>query len=404
MTMIRCLMLASLFATVGAACKSSATAPAKADAPPAPRVAPPSPLLPPAALPAAVSQRWRLSPLLGGLTQPVAIVALPTYKHGYLIVEKAGRLRLAFGESPQLVAAPVLDLSAEVSGGMEQGLLGVALHPRFADNHKLYVNFTDAKGTTKVWELTANRDATAVSLASKRELLSIEQPYENHNGGHLAFGPDGGLYVGMGDGGSAGDPQGHAQNPASLLGKLLRLDVDGPLAPPVIVARGLRNPWRFDFDPGRQTWFIADVGQNRYESIYAVPHPNLEGANFGWNIAEGRHCYLQPACDLAGFVAPITDYPHADGCSVSGGVVVKSGELPGHGFPTFFYADFCKPLLRSLAWDDKAARWDHYDWSGWLAAQAVVPANIVGFGRSSTGDLLIISLDGTIYQMTNPPR
>ncbi|MBK9070659.1 MAG: PQQ-dependent sugar dehydrogenase [Myxococcales bacterium] len=398
--MIRIVMIVGL---AGAACRSSSTEPARTAADATPVTVPqPPPLLAPEEPLASSIQTIHLVPLLGGLSQPVAVIALPTYKHGYLIVEKGGLLRLAVGESPRLAAKPVLDLTALVSKGTEQGLLGLALHPKFAKNRKLYVNFTDLEGATKVWELTANRDATAIDLASKRELLSIEQPYENHNGGHLVFGPEGDLYVGTGDGGAAGDPHGNAQNSASLLGKLLRLDVDGPIAAPAIVARGLRNPWRFDFDPGTQMWFIADVGQNRYESIYAVAHESLQGANFGWNIAEGRHCFLTPQCDLSGFVAPLTDYSHAEGCSVSGGVAFTSRYYPSHGggHPIFFYADFCKPLLRSLTWDSKWPRWHHLDWSGWLASQATVPANIVAFGKSSTGELLILSLDGTIYQMS----
>jgi glucose/arabinose dehydrogenase len=273
-----------------------------------------------------------LAVVAGGLQDPLEAQAPPGDPRLF-IVEQAGRIRVL--EGGRLLPTPFLDLTRQVSYGGERGLLGLAFHPAYARNGFFYVNYTDKKGDTRVERYHVSRDPGVADPASRTLVLEVDQPYSNHNGGCLRFGPDGMLYIGMGDGGSGGDPHGNGQNRQALLGKLLRLDVDHaqPYSIPAdnpyahgggrgeIWAFGLRNPWRFSFDPPSRLLVIADVGQNKWEEIDAVD-ARRAGLNYGWNRYEGTHCYLTP-CDPAGVTAPVIEYSHSDGCSVCGGYVYR---------------------------------------------------------------------------------
>jgi glucose/arabinose dehydrogenase len=272
-----------------------------------------------------------LRPLLDGLHRPVDVQVPPGSQGALVVVEQAGRLLWV---DPGRNAAQVLAVRVEAleAGGGEQGLLGLAFHPDFARNGRFFLNATERTDAGVATRVTSWRGPPGAAFAAgpftrERVLLEVPQPYANHNGGGLVFGPDGRLYVGMGDGGSAGDPEGHGQRSDSLLGKMLRLDVDaasdGP-APRSVFARGLRNPWRFSFDP-RGRLVVGDVGQNRFEEIDLVP----EGANLGWNVREGRVCFRpDDGCSDRGFLGPVHVYGREDGVSVTGGVVYQGNAIP----------------------------------------------------------------------------
>jgi len=219
-------------------------------------------------------------------------------------------------------------------------LLSIAFSPRYAGNGLAYVDYTDLDGNTHV----ARLDTRSGSL---RTILFVHQPFSNHNGGALAFGPDGMLYVGMGDGGSEGDPEGNGQNHASLLGKILRLDVAQPNPRPQMYAYGLRNPWRFSFDPATGDLWIGDVGQNRYEEVDHLRAGTRPGANLGWNAYEGRAVYKRQPIDRSRLVWPVAVYPHTEGCSITGGYVYRGSEVPAlRG--RYVYGDFCSGRIWSL--------------------------------------------------------
>jgi glucose/arabinose dehydrogenase len=272
-----------------------------------------------------------------GLDSPVDVAAIPgTAK--LAVVEKTGRILVLRDGRP--AQGPLLDLRGKVSQGSEQGLLSIAFSPRYATNRLAYVDYTDLDGNTHVAELDTHS-------GSLRTILVVHQPFANHNGGALAFGPDGMLYVGMGDGGSEGDPEGNGQNRASLLGKILRLDVGNRHPRPHMYAYGLRNPWRFSFDPATGDLWIGDVGQNRYEEVDQLPAGTPPGANLGWNAYEGRTAYERQPIDRSRLVRPVAVYPHTEGCSITGGYVYRGSELPAlRG--RYVYGDFCSGRIWSL--------------------------------------------------------
>lgn len=286
------------------------------------------------------------------------------------VAEKTGRVRPLSG------GPPVLDVSGNLSLGSEQGLLGLAFN---ADGSRLYVNYTDAKGDTHIAEHDMAAPPTAV-----HDLLFVDQPFANHNGGQLAFGPDGLLYAGLGDGGSAEDPMDNAQNPDSMLGKMLRFRLPDPK--PEIWARGLRNPWRFSFDRRTGDLWIADVGQDHWEEIDVDRAPLDAGRNYGWPQREAGHRLKSPTRP-PGAVEPEYEYSHAGGeCSVTGGYVYRGRALASLLDGVYLFADFCGGALMGLR-DGKAED---------LKMHIDSPSS---FGEDAAGEVYVLSLSGPVYRL-----
>ena len=262
--------------------------------------------------------------MASGFDSPVHVTA-PRSESRLYVVEQAGRI-IVLDRGRRRV---FLDIRGLVQSGSEQGLLSVAFHPRYATNRRFYVNYTDLNGDTRVVEYRSNGRRALPGTA--RRLLFVEQPYPNHNGGQVAFGPDGWLYVGMGDGGSGGDPEDRAQNLSSRLGKLLRIDVDARPARVQIAGYGLRNPWRFSFDRGTGDLWIGDVGQNRFEEVDYTPRNSPGMENYGWDVYEGNAIYESKDPNPAGrLVSPVAVYSQSGGhCSVTGGFVYRGRALRG---------------------------------------------------------------------------
>lgn len=315
------------------------------------------------------------------------------------VVEKAGVVRVVRDGQPE--QEPFLDITDRVGAqGSEQGLLSIAFHPQFAESGRVFVNYTDRNGDTVIARFDS--DGQRANAASEAVLLQIDQPYANHNGGQLQFGPDGFLYIGMGDGGSAGDPQNNGQNTQSLLGKMLRLDVDGaePYAIPAgnlavsgpgaeVWAIGLRNPWRFSFDRETGDLFIGDVGQNAIEEIDFQPRGEGAGANYGWNVTEGRECY-QGNCDPAQFVLPVGEYSHELGCSVTGGYVYRGAAFPAMQ-GVYLFGDYCSGRIWGLQQRD--GTWSQRD----LLESGL---SISSFGEDEAGELYVTNLgDNGLYRV-----
>lgn len=326
------------------------------------------------------------------------------------VVEKQGRIRVArFGLDGWVMAdAPYLDIRSEIgSDGGERGMLGLAFAPDFATTGRFYVNYTGDDDQTVIARLTADPAADTVDASTLEVLLEVEQPYANHNGGQLRFGPDGMLWIGMGDGGSGGDPQDRAEDTSTLLGKMLRIDVSGPGAytippdnayanaadgRPEIWAIGLRNPWRFSFDSATGDLWIADVGQVEWEEVNHVPAGQAAGLHFGWNTMEGSHCFSpESGCDEAGKFLPSYEYPHSQGCSVSGGIVARnSGNASIDG--SYLLSDFCNDWVRAVTPLPDGS----YDVRTLFEATNL---SVVAFGQTENGEVLVLDLGGSVYQI-----
>lgn len=354
------------------------------------------------ALAPVASAQIAVTRVAGGLAWPVWVAAPPGDAQRLFIVQQGGLVRIL--KDGALLPAPFLDLGALVTPGLdqgsEQGLLGLAFDPQYAANGRFYVDYTDAAGRTVIARYTvAAGDPDRADPASATPLLTIDQPFANHNGGTVAFSPrDGYLYVGMGDGGSAGDPGNRAQDTGTLLGKLLRLDVSGagyaippdnPFAAPggardEIWASGLRNPYRFSFDPLGGDLYIGDVGQDDWEEIDWQAGNAPGGRNYGWRRMEGTHCYDPlSGCNDGSLVLPVYEYSHAAGCSVTGGAVYRGAALPAlQG--TYFFSDYCTARLRSF----KMAGGVIADFQEWPLS--VVP----GTGVATVGAIAAIAPDG----------
>lgn len=352
------------------------------------------------------SDKIALEAVASGLTRPVYLTHAGDAR--LFVVEQPGRIRII--QDGQLLKEPFLDIVDRVtSDGNEQGLLSVAFEPGHATTGRFYVNYTrkpDGATLIERYTVTAN-DPNQADKNSAAEILVIDQPEPNHNGGLIKFGPDGYLYVGMGDGGGAGDRHGsigNGQDPKALLGKILRLDVANqatyaiPASNPFgteVWALGLRNPWRFSFDRTTGDLYIADVGQNEYEEVNFQPANSPGGENYGWRIMEGRHCFdPQSNCDQSGLVPPIAEYSHAEGgCSITGGYVYRGTRYPAlQG--QYFFADYCTGTIWSLA---RAATGE---WS--RADRLSADMRISSFGEDVNGELYVIDHGGSIYRMTAP--
>ncbi|MBT8491948.1 MAG: PQQ-dependent sugar dehydrogenase [Deltaproteobacteria bacterium] len=348
-------------------------------------------------VPAEVSKGIELVKVLEELERPVGLEVAPGDRERLFVVEQVGRIRIARpSKGWALDDQPFYDIRGKVSRANEQGLLGLAFHPQFDSNRKLYINYTDRRGTTMVVEYRTDSSGSKVDMSSARTILRLGQPYSNHNGGDLEFGPDGKLYVGTGDGGAAGDPHGAGQDRNNLLGKMLRFDVDQTSPKPEIVASGLRNPWRYTFDPDNGDIYIADVGQNKWEEVNVVAAGELEGKNFGWNAVEGNHCFKRRGCDRSKFEAPVVEYDHNTGCSITGGYVYRAKALPQLD-GMYFYADYCTATIRSFRWSKAGIR-DHYDWKPVLDPRYRL-ATLSSFAVDADGELYVLSLDGPIYKI-----
>jgi glucose/arabinose dehydrogenase len=336
---------------------------------------------------------------LGSATSPVAVIWNSTEPAAF-VVQQGGVISKLDGK-PLAPLGKALDVSEDVSDGGEQGLLGAAFS---ADGSLLYVNLTNKKGDTEIREYAWKNSAAVVN--TKRLLLTIEQPYSNHNGGHIMVGSDGMLWIGTGDGGSGGDPENRAQNPDSLLGKMIRIDPlaessgDGSRAysipegnmfakgggRPEIWAIGLRNPWRYDFDRTGKRLFIGDVGQGKIEEV-SVVSTDKSGANFGWKLREGTNSF-EGGKKPAGAIDPITEYSHSDGCSITGGVFYTGKLLPGLK-GRYLYGDYCKGWIASVGQRTTGGKWQS-------RKLGVKLENLSSFNTTPQGEVWVTSTSGTI--------
>ena len=355
-----------------------------------------------------------LTQVASGLSQPLLVTNAGDGSGRLFVVEQGGKIKII--AAGKVLAVPFLDLSSSVSNGSEQGLLGLAFHPDFKSNGKLYVSYTDRVGTSVIREYRVSAsNPNRVSLSSGRTLLHLRQPYANHNGGNIAFGPDGDLYIGFGDGGSAGDPGNRAQNLGVLLGKLLRIDVDRrtgalPYGIPSdnpfvgrggldqIWAYGLRNPWRWSFDRATGDLWIGDVGQDRWEEVdraLASHHRNAaRGLNFGWRAMEASHCYSPSSgCSRTGRTLPLTEYGHTNGrCSITGGFVYRGSAHPDL-VGAYIFADYCSGEIWYV--DRGAAR-------GTRPTLALdTNAQITSFGQDQAGELYLTDGQGMMFRVTD---
>jgi len=345
-----------------------------------------------------------LQKIADGLQRPTFLTHAGDGSGRLYITEQPGRVRV--WQAGQLLAEPFLDITDRVgSRANEQGLLSIAFSPDFPQSRCFFVNYTDRQGATVIAGFLANDDGLTADPSSEWQVMRIPQPYANHNGGQIAFGPDGMLYIGMGDGGSAGDPQNFAQNPRSLLGKLLRIDVSqssaaqpyrlppdnpsfGPDAPPEIWATGLRNPWRFSFDRLTGDLYIADVGQNRFEEVNFQP-AGQGGQNYGWRFREGFEPFAGDPRGLA-LTDPVFQYDHSQGCSITGGYVYRGEALP-RLVGAYLFGDYCSGLVWTLRRGDDEA------WQGEVLFETGL--NISSFGEDEAGELYFIDHRGAVYQL-----
>jgi glucose/arabinose dehydrogenase len=344
--------------------------------------------------PGAENYQWEI--LADGLSRPVEIQSARDASQRLFIIEKHGTIRVY--ENGQLLDAPFLDITDRVDdSGNEMGLLGLAFHPDYARNGFFYVNYTGDGGHTRIARFHAEENSA--DAGSEKVLLIVEQPYENHNGGALAFGPDGYLYAGLGDGGLAGDPHKNGQNTKTLLGKILRIDVNNgdPYSIPSdnpfgneVWAYGLRNPWRISFDRATGDLWIGDVGQGDWEEVDYFPADGVAGANFGWSIMEGNHGYdgePQP-----GLILPAAEYSHADaygGCSVTGGYAYRGSMPEWNGI--YFYGDYCTGYI-----------WGLFNSNGNWQNKLLFETGelITSFGQDEAGELYFASDKGGVYYLT----
>ena len=368
--------------------------------------APPPPPPPPPPSPAPPGGPT-LQRVAGNLVFPVHLTA-PAGDPRLFVVEKGGRV-LVIREG-DVLDRPFLDIQALVSRASEQGLLSIAFHPDYASNGRFFVSYTNLAGDTRIAEYRVSADPDVADPDPVGTILAVDQPFQNHNGGLIVFGPDGMLYVGLGDGGDAADPEENGQDLGTLLGKILRLDVDGAApyeVPPdnpfvgqggargEIWAYGLRNPWRFSFDRANGDLYVADVGQSDVEEVNAVASSEAGGENYGWDLMEGSRCF-EPSqgCDQSGLTLPVEEYGHEGGaCSVTGGHAYRGTALPDlQG--VYFYGDFCAGFVRSFRFSGGAAT-QPLDRPGLAPPEG----QLSSFGEDAAGELYVLSAAGSVYKV-----
>ncbi len=358
---------------------------------------------PPAGVPAIA-----LTPFISGFSSPVDFQTPDDGSGRIVVVQQPGTIRIASGGS--LLPTPFLDITSKVNfDGGEQGLLGLAFHPSYSQNRRFYLNYNRLSGgqmQTVIAEYQLTADPNVADVASERIVLTVDQPFPNHKGGQMAFGPDGFLYIALGDGGSEGDPLGNSQSRQTLLGKILRIDVDHtdtglqyaiPADNPFvggsdrgeIWAYGLRNPWRFSFDRGTGRLFVADVGQDRYEEIDLVQ----KGLNYGWNIMEGAHCLNPPTgCNMTGLTLPIAEYDHSEGKTEIGGYVYHGTAIPGL-VGAYVFGDFSNGKI-----------WELTESSGTWTRTLLLSSghNMSSFGQDAAGELYVVDYKGSVLKIVAP--
>ncbi|HKG56532.1 MAG TPA: PQQ-dependent sugar dehydrogenase [Candidatus Limnocylindrales bacterium] len=410
--MSKTITAAVAFATVVAACGSGAGTASPGATPTPPHATSASSTAPGSGFDASTIN-VDLEPVVDIPGAPLAI-ATPRDGSGRLfVVDQGGQIWIV--RDGKRSDTPFLDISSRISSGGEQGLLGLAFHPGFATDKRFYLDYTNPDGDTVVSEWrVASADATTADTSSERVLLTVDQPFANHNGGAVVFGPDGFLYISLGDGGSAGDPQGNGQKLDTHLAKLLRIDVDtkadgraygipasNPFATrsgarPEIYVFGMRNPWRISFDRANGDLWIGDVGQGAWEEIDVVRAGSGGGENFGWNRTEGFHCYPGgDSCDRSGLTDPVTEYAHDLGCSVTGGVVYR-----GKAYPmlagVYLFGDYCSGNVWAI--DAAASRVDD------PAIVAETGRSISSFGEDDAGEVYATDLAGTLLKVVAESR
>ncbi len=350
------------------------------------------------AIPPSNSAQWTL--IAGDFRRPLALAHAGDDR--LYVVEQEGVIWIL--ENGERLAKPFLDLRQRVNDrANEQGLLDLAFHPDYALNGHFFINYTVENGATHISRFSLSADPQRADADSEMLLLKIDQPYGNHNGGALAFGPDGHLYIGMGDGGSGGDPLGNGQRLDTLLGKILRVDVgeepyaippDNPFAQgggrAEIWASGLRNPWRIAFDPVSEDLYIADVGQNQWEEINFQAAGSPGGDNYGWNLREGAHPFAGGA---GSFIDPVAEYDHSMGCSVTGGETVRDPRLPGWS-GVYLYGDYCSGRIWGLLPAGDGT------WSIQLLYETDL--KISAFGRDISGRVYLVDHRGGIFRLDPP--
>jgi len=359
----------------------------------------------------ALQNSYQLTEIAGGFSRPLYLTHAGDGSGRLFVVEQSGQIKIiqdgAIAETPFLDVSSLISPEALGNDYTERGLLGLAFHPDYAENGFFFINYTDRSGNTVVERYTVSADdPNAADPNSAVQLLYIEQPYRNHNGGHMAFGPDGYLYIALGDGGSAGDPQNNAQNLGTLLGSILRIDVNSDQgysipennpfvgnadARPEIWAWGLRNPWRFSFDRATGDLYIADVGQGEWEEVNVQPASSTGGENYGWNIYEGSHTYAggEAATEV---IMPVFEYSHSGtgGCSVTGGHVYRGETLPElQGI--YFYGDWCTGTIWSGSQDSSGA------WQTSVFMESGI--QISSFGEDEAGELYVVDHNGSILRL-----
>lgn len=371
-----------------------------------PVTSPPSPVTSP---PPGPPPTLALSAFASGFTAPLGFETPNDGTGRNFIVEQGGTIRII--QNGSVLAVPFLDVTARVESGGEKGLLGLSFHPAFQNNGRFFVNYTrrvNLQLQSVISEFAVSTaDPNQADSLSELQLLVLDQPFDNHNAGQLAFGPDGFLYIAFGDGGSGGDPFGNAQNLQTLLGKMLRIDVDSPPAPgksyaipadnpfanggglPEIWAYGLRNPFRFSFDPPTGRLFAADVGQSSFEEVDLI----TGGGNFGWNIMEGNHCFPTEPCNRTGLITPIAEYGHdaAGGISVTGGYVYRGSAIPGLA-GIYVFGDLASGRVWGLV-EDAQGNWQ-------MTLVLTHNLTVSSFGQDGAGELYLVDYgNGAILRL-----